>query len=82
MSVAPVAVPFSSRNAKAELLDAPAAAFQFALLTTPAASVDDMTVPFPTKSILMAVAAAPPETTSCVVVLWVSVPLVPVIVVV
>jgi len=81
-TVALVALPVSSTNANGDELVAPLALFQFALDTTPAVSVAPIATSLPTKLMLIPFAPAPPEevTPSVTVVLWVSIPLVAVMV--
>lgn len=79
----PLAAPVTSFRARPELLLAPVAWFQLVTATTPAVSVEAIAIPVPTK--LMATDLAPElalVTTKVVVVEWVSVPLVPVTVMV
>ena len=79
VTVAPVAVPVSSTNACPVVFVSPLALFQFDFCTTPATSVLPITVPCPTKSILITFALVV-VTTRLTVAVCVVLPLVPVIV--
>src|SRR5690242_15064097 len=83
VAVAPLEAPSSLKSERAAVLLAPVAVFQLAFGTTPAVSPAPIGVPVPTKSMLMARALELVfDSTSCVVALCTSAPLVPVTVMV
>ena len=79
VTFAPVADPVSSTNACPVVFVSPLALFQFAFATTPATSVLPITVPCPTKSMLITPVPAA-ATVRLTVVVCTTLPLVPVIV--
>ena len=80
VTVAPVAAPVSSFRASGVVRVAPVALFQFVVATTPALSATPIATALPTKSMPIARPALGVPTTSVTVVLWLSAPLVPMMV--